>query len=138
MTNAVYDRVARQMLSAQFDWANTDLFLVAWTGQPMFIPDDEKIVTMTDRGGEIVGLSLPINMKMMAETGIAQSDTVLIPNVPIGKPITYFTMHEEYAVFDDSPPVFYIDDSLDLPFQPNGLDVYVQPDWLRQRGWFRP
>lgn len=138
MANAVYNRVAKLMLSSGFDWSSTDMFLVAWTGPHNYVADDEKLSHITQRGSVIIGMSLPINQKMVSDSGVAQSDTVVIPNVPIGPPVTFFTMHEVYAVFDDSPPVFYIDDSLDLPFNPNGLDMYVQPDWLRQRGWFRP
>lgn len=138
MSNEVYDRIAKAMLGGQFDWTNTDMFLVAWTGPQNFVAADEKLSQITARGSVILGMSMPINSKAVTDTGMAQSDTIVIPNIPIGPPVTFFTMHEVYDVFDDSPPVFYVDDSLDLPYLPNGLDMYVQPDWLRSRGWFRP
>ena len=49
----------------------------------------------------------------------------------IGDPITFFTMSDGLDL------VLYIDEALDLPFIPNGLDMVVQPDWLDQRGWWK-
>jgi hypothetical protein len=58
---------------------------------------------------------------------------VLLPAVPVGPLVTWFTMTKA-----GTDLILYIDDAEGLPFTPNGLDVPVTPDWLSNRGWFRP
>ena len=63
---------------------------------------------------------------------------VVIPAVPIGAPLTHFIMATYgQPAWSDGVPLLYLDEVLNLPFEPNGLDVVVTPDWLQQRGWGR-
>ena len=77
------------------------------------------------------GSSLPITSQTVAPDGTAQTNQVIIPGVPIGAPITFFTMS------DADQLILFIDEAVELPFVPNGLDMVVQPDWLEQRGWWK-
>jgi len=60
---------------------------------------------------------------------------VVIPGVVIGQPVTHFTLVDDQGAEDVL--LYYIDEAIDLPFDPNGLDMVIQPDWLSARGWFR-
>ena len=39
---------------------------------------------------------------------------------------------------NQSELVLFIDEAVELPFAPNGLDMVVTPDWSKNRGWWRP
>lgn len=99
----------------------------------MFVPTDTSIYDITARGDTVlVKTSLPITVKTVSADGTAQTNGVVVPEVPIGPNITHFTLHEAFGNL-----ILFIDEALNLPFTPNGLDLVVQPDWLEQRGWFR-
>lgn len=130
--NQPYNIARRRFVTAGFDWLTTDLRLTAWGGMPTFIPTETMVSDFTVRGALLLGVSQPITSKTVAADGTAQTNQVLIPNVPVGPDVTHFTLSELTGQL-----ILFIDQALNLPFTPNGLDIVVQPDWLEQRGWFR-
>lgn len=131
--NNVYDDARVKLLTALFDWTAYDLRLVAWSGTPSFLPTEKTVSQITGRGYAISGTSQVITSKTVSVNGTAQTNQLLLPAVPVGPPVTWFTMTKA-----GTDLILYIDDAEGLPFTPNGLDVPVTPDWLSNRGWWRP
>jgi hypothetical protein len=137
--SGIYDRARYDLLTASLNWLTVSLKLTAWVGSPQFFPADMSIAAIKARGAVQAGESLPINSNTASIAGYAQTNPVLIPAVPVGPSVTWFTMSKvDLAVPDNSMPILHLDDVLGLPFVPNGLDMLVMPDWVYQRGWFRP
>ena len=136
--NSVYDETRVRLLTASLDWAALDLMLSAWAGTPDYTPTDTTIANIKGRGAVELGFSLPINSASVSVDGTAQTDQVVIPMVPIGPAVTWFTMSDRDAAHDQSKLIIFIDEATELPFVPNGLDLLVNPDWLQMRGWWRP
>jgi hypothetical protein len=131
--NQPYDAARYRFVTAGLNWLNLDLRLTAWGGQPFFNPADKVLSDIIVRGTtSLLGTSQPITVKTVTADGTAQTNKVLVPNVPVGPDVTHFTMGEANGAL-----ILYIDQALDIPFTPNGLDIVIQPDWLEQRGWFR-
>ena len=137
MSNAIYNSAAYAMVTATFDWPDIPLVMSAWSGTPIFDPLHFKIADIKDVGGVELSWSLPITAAMVAPDGITQTNQVVIPNVPVGQSVTWFTMSGTQPTHDNSRLIMFIDEALDLPFLSNGLDLLVTPDWLSRRGWFR-
>ena len=131
MANGVYDNARYKLMTAAFSWPAADLVLTVWSGTAVFYPVDQIINDVAAHGAVQRGTSMPITAKTVALDGTAQTNQVVVPAVAIGDPITFFTMSDGLDL------VLYIDEALDLPFIPNGLDMVVQPDWLDQRGWWK-
>jgi hypothetical protein len=138
MGNAIYDSARRELLAAQLNWNTVDLLLVAWGGESDFDPLDETLTQLKGRGAVEMGSSLPINNTSITMNGAAQTDPVVIPDIPVGPPVTWFTLCRKNPTHDLSQPLLFIDDVYQMPFYPNGLDMVIQPDWLQWRGWFLP
>lgn len=137
--SGIYNRARYDLLAAQMNWLTISLKLTAWSGTPDFDPTDTSIAAIKARGAVERGVSLPINATAVTIDGTAQTDSVLIPTVAIGPDVTWFTMSRKDAVVpDNSVPILFIDDADGLPFVANGLDMLIQPDWLAERGWWRP
>ena len=136
--NAPYDIFRYSLLTALIDWRTENLVLSAWVGTPDYDPEDRTVNDIKLRGNVEAGYSLPINGTSVTMDGTAQTDQVLIPDVPIGPDVTWFTLARSNATHDLSELVQFVDEAENLPFTPNGLDIVVQPDWIQQRGWFRP
>ena len=128
----IYDVARYRLMTGAFDWLTANLVLTAWSGTPVFSATDEVITDVAAHGPVARGSSLPITSKTVTTDGTGQTNQVVIPAVAIGDPITFFTMSDGTAL------ILFIDDAIELPFIPNGLDMLVQPDWLEQRGWWRP
>jgi hypothetical protein len=133
MPNAIYDVARYRLLTANLDWTALNLQLAALGGTPEFVPEDEEIIDITNRGKPLLGVSMPIPIKSVAVNGTAQTGPVVIPTVPVGQNVTHFAMTEASGAL-----ILFIDEAIELPFVPNGLDMVIQPDWLQQRGWWRP
>jgi hypothetical protein len=129
--NTIYDAARYRLMTAGFNWTTADLLLTAWSGALVFDPGDEMLSDVVARGAVPRGVSDPITSQTVAPDGTAQTNQVVIPNVTIGAPISFFTMS------DGDELVLFIDEAIELPFIPNGLDMVVQPDWLSQRGWWK-
>ena len=71
-------------------------------------------------------------MPTVSSEGYLQTTNVVFEEVPIGFPITHFVMTLSAQV-----PLLFVDEALNLPAEPNGLDIIVTPDWLARRGWGR-
>jgi hypothetical protein len=138
VSNAIYDIARRGLLNATLNWVTTNLVLIAWKGTPRFVATDATVAAVKSHGAIDVSWSLAITGKAVTADGTAQTDPALLPKVPTGSQVTHFVLARKEAVLTNSMPILFIDDAFGLPFVPNGLDVPVQPDWLAQRGWFRP
>jgi hypothetical protein len=131
--NAPYDVARYRFVTAGLDWPTLDLRLTAWGGSPNFVATDTTISDITTRNvTTLLGTSQPITVTAVTADGTAQTNGVVIPNVPVGPDVTHFTMGEASGAL-----ILYVDDALNLPFSPNGLDMVIQPDFLAQRGWFK-
>ena len=51
--------------------------------------------------------------------------------------VTWMTIAGTQVPHDSSRLILFVDEAMELPFTPNGLDLLITPDWLAQRGWFR-
>jgi hypothetical protein len=136
--NALYDGAARSMMLGQFSWMSPYLMVVAWTGTPDYVATDNTIADIKGRGGTDIGSSMTIEGQAVAPDGTGKTDRVLIPGIPVGEAATWLTLCIRGSTFDDSRLVFFADEVEGFPFAPNGLDLLIQPDWITQRGWFRP
>lgn len=134
MSNQPYDIARYRMVTGAFNWLTANLNLTAWSGTPTFVATDQSNADLTARGSVGRGTSLTVTAKSVATNGTVQTNQVVIPSVAVGAPVTFFTMSDGTGV---GSLLLYIDDAIDLPFTPNGLDMVIQPDWLTQRGWFR-
>jgi hypothetical protein len=137
--NNIYDHARLLLLTGDLDWRVTDIVVTAWPGAAVFVPTDVTIADIKARGYAERGSSLPITGMAASVDGTAETDAVVLPAVPIGPDITWFTLSRRNATPDFSELILYLDDMEgQLPFTANGLDVVLQPDWLEARGWFRP
>jgi hypothetical protein len=135
--NSVYDSSRHRLMRGLQNWEALDLMLTVWSGTPTFVPTDMYVSDITARGLVERGSSQPITSKTVAPDGTAQTNQVVIPGVPIGAPLTFFTMSIRKPTRSLSELILFIDDAKELPFDPNGLDLVVQPDWMQGRGWWK-
>lgn len=141
LSSGIYDFARNQLLVANLNWLITPLVVSAWSGTKVFIPTDSTIANMKAHGAVERGFSLPIDVdhNFVTPDGTAQTDPVVLPAVPIGEPILWFTMSALVTPHDSSKLILFIDETNPaLPYMANGLDILLQPDWTLQRGWFRP
>jgi hypothetical protein len=139
MANDIYDVARLRLLNAQLDWPTLDLVLSAWSGTPDFVVTDLTLADIKARGHTEIAVSATIGGVATSFNGTAQTDDVLLPLVPIGPNVTWFTMAERAVAHDSSELILFIVETLPpLPFVPNGLDLLLSPDWSLNRGWFRP
>lgn len=136
--NQIYDVSRRSLLLAQLNWPAANLVLYAFQGVPAFDPTDAIMTDVLATTPGLAGTSQPVTGKTVTLDGVAQTDPIVITAVPVGPDITFFVLGVDLGSMGTSRPVLYIDDAFELPFVPNGLDLVVQPDWLSDRGWFRP
>jgi hypothetical protein len=137
--NQLYNNAAYRMSVGAFNWLATDILLVAWGGAPDYNAADLTIAQIKARGNvELGGPSLPVTGQTVAPDGTCQTNVVIIPDIAPGETVTWFTLCDRKSPHDSSQPILYLDEVVDLPYDGNGLDMAVQPDWLTQRGWFRP
>jgi hypothetical protein len=139
MANALYNTAANKLMTGVFDWRDVDLMLVAWGGVPDYLPSELTIGNLKARTGLVeIGVSMPVTEQSVAADGTGQTNTVVIPEVPVGPDVTWFTLCERKTPQDSSALILFVDTAEGLPYEPNGLDLVVHPDWMSQRGWFRP
>jgi hypothetical protein len=135
----IYDWARAQLLTANLDWLGVELVVSAWSGTPTFVPTDVTIANVKSRGAVERAYSLPVAGTSVSIDGTAKSDPVVIPTVPVGAPILWFTMSEVAVPHDTSKLILFLNDVVPpLPFIPNGLDLVLTPDWSAGRGWWRP
>jgi hypothetical protein len=133
MPNTIYDIARNWFALARIDWTVANLILLAYAGPPIFHPEDETVADIAAHGETtLIGTSQAMLTQTVSREGYLQTSNVVIPNVPIGDPLTHFVM-----TLSANTPLLFIDDATDLPFTPNGLDIVVTPDWLERRGWGR-
>ena len=118
-----------------FDWVGMSARLQAWSG-PYTFDEAHALNSSVAATATLRATSLALTNK--AKTyGYAISDPAVLAAVPVGAPITFFTLSEYTGDLLAMPLIAYINVGPSLPFTPNGLDWNVQPDWLAGRGWFR-
>jgi hypothetical protein len=138
MPNSIYDQARYQLLTAALDWRSVPLVMSAWSGTPLFEPTDQTIADILLHGFTELSYSMPITGQKVSTDGTAQTDPVVIPGVLIGPDVTWFTFARKNVTHELSELILFIDQAEGLPFEPNSLDIVVQPDWLQGRGWWRP
>jgi hypothetical protein len=136
--SSIYDAARVRLLTGNFDWLSFDMLVVAWGGVPTFVPTDIQISELIARGNTKLGVSLPVTSQSVSSDGTAQTNQIVIPGVPIGQQVTHLTVCERATTEDQSQLILFVPDAVELPFDPNGLDMVVNPDWLEMRGWWRP
>lgn len=134
--NQPYDGARYQMLTSGLDWLGSDIRVAVWGGTPDFVATDQSTADIEGRGHVMLGISETITLKQVAANGTAQTDEVLIHDVPIGETVSWLTILALAGPTDEL--ILFIDEAVELPFDPNGLDLIITPDWLENRGWFRP
>ena len=135
----IYNTTRVRLLKAAINWDTINLVAIAWAGDPDFNPEDDEVQDITVRGRVTkLGESLAINHTSVAPDGSAQTDQVLIPGIPVGQLVTWITLCERSANPDLHKLLIAVNDAVGMPFDPNGLDIIVNPDWLSARGWYRP
>ena len=130
----IYDRARYDLLTGALPWLTTDVGLAAFSGAPVFDATHGTMAEVLAANPAPAYASLPVTGMGAATNGTAQTDPIVIPGVPIGPDITFFVMFKVSSQL----PIILIDDAVELPFVPNGLDLVVSPDWAYQQGWFRP
>lgn len=135
--NGIYDIARHSFAIANVDWRAIEAFLIAWGSVPDFNPADDTVADIKARGNTELARSLAITSKSVAATGAMQTNNVVIPGVAPGPTIRWFTMCYAGATDALTMPLLFIDDAEDLPFECNGLDVIVQPNWAEARSWGR-
>lgn len=138
MSNDLYNVARVRMVTASFDWQGTDVFLMAWSGTYKFDEQHRNIADVTAAGGIRRSVSLPSAFQTYTEEGIVQTSPYLFPLVSIGPPLIFFTLTFGNVVPGQEELIAFYNEGEGLPYEPKGLDVLVQPDWLSKRGWFRP
>lgn len=133
--NALYDNARERLLSAQLDWANLDLRMTAWGGNPetSFNPSHLTQAAL----GTPISTSQPILTPSVRPGGYAQSSKVMFPAVPMGTSVQFMVLCEVTTLPADRRLIAYLADVAGLPFIPNGGDYLIKPDWLFAQGWFR-
>jgi hypothetical protein len=136
--NNIYDHARYQLLTAGIDWRTVPLVLSVWGDEPLFDPTDKTIADIQTHGFAELGYSMTITGQAVSNDGTAQTNPVLIPGIPAGSLVTWFTFAWKNVTHVNSQLILFIDQAEGIPFEANGLDVVVQPDWLQERGWWRP
>lgn len=137
--SGIYDLGRVKLLTAALNWPAANLVVSAWTGAPDFLVTDTKLSTIKARGHTEAGVSLPVTNPTVAANGTAATDAVVVPGIAVGQVINWLTMAELKSPHDDSELILFLDQTdAPLPFEGNGLDFVLQPDWLSNQGWFRP
>lgn len=138
MTNNIYDNARFLLLTAGLDWRTVPLVMSAWGGTPTFNPADKTVANIIGHGFTELGYSMTVTGQAVSPDGYAQSNPVLIPGVPTGQQVTWFSFSWQNATHINSQLILFIDQAEGIPFHANGLDMIVQPDWALERGWWRP
>jgi hypothetical protein len=121
------------MVRGLFDWDNIDVRMYGFTDPAYVFDENDAILSHV---GVPVTTSLTLTGMVATATGFCRSDAAVLVSVPIGPPIRFLIL-AEYGPLDP-PLIAYIDMGEGLPYIGNGLDQVVIPDWLDERGWFRP
>jgi hypothetical protein len=130
MTNQLYNGARYRMLTGGLNWGTQALQLVVFDGTPDFVATDNVVADITARGHTAQG-SYAITAQSVAADGTAQTNAVLVPALAPGKTISWMVITVATYL------VLYVDDAFGLPFATNGLDIFIEPDWTLNRGWFR-
>lgn len=139
--SGLYASIRERLLYQSFDWQGADLELQAWSAGHF----DETHIRVSDlvtAGGTPQSNSdLPLGPPFVMPGGYAASDWLILPGsgFDVGVMVNFLTLSDRAGGNTADPLlILYIDEADGLPFTPNGLDYVVTPDWLLNRGWWRP
>ena len=135
--NALYNTARERMVKGIFDWAHLDVVLTAWSGPYHYDETNRYSGDIVTRGGISRAIALKNPTYGVTQEGIVQTAPYVFTTISIGEPVIFFTMSLRSSQAGLDELVCYLDEGFNLPYEPNGLEVVVQPDWLHKRGWFR-
>jgi hypothetical protein len=137
MANGLYNAARVKMVAAQFDWAGFLVVFFAYRATSTYVFDPTHGISDI---GAPDAVSEAVLHQTITPTGYCRSDPVQFNNVAAGADIKFLVIAEKGVggAAGAWSPVCYFDQGIDLPFVPNGNDIIVRPDWLADRGWFRP
>lgn len=135
--NILYNVARNQFATGSIDWRVFNPVFIAWGGTPDFNPLDTIVSHIKARGNVELSRSLPITSKTVTPAGNLQTNNVVLPSVPAGSTVTWFTFCRAGVTADGATPLLFVDDAENLPYDTDGLDVIITPDWVEARGWGR-
>jgi len=135
--NALYNTARERMVKGMFDWQALDVVLTAWSGPYQYDETNRYSGDIVSRKGIKRATALKNVASSATVEGIVQTAPYVFTTISIGEPVIFFTMSLRSSQVGLDELVCYLDEGFNLPYEPNGLEVVVQPDWLHQRGWFR-
>jgi hypothetical protein len=135
--NTIYDRARYRAATGALNWLTLDTRIICWGGTPDFVASDLQTATAVGRGAVKYGYSQAMLGKAVNAQGFCQSGPVVVPAIAPPAVITWLTVVVHNATQNLSEPLLFIDEAIDLPFDANGLDLVIRPDWLASRGWWR-
>lgn len=136
--NQPYNIARYKSLTAALNWTALDLRMVLWGGTPDFDANDVQTANAVSRGATKLGYSLTILGKAVNAEGYAQTGPVVVPAIAPPAVITWATIVIHNPTENLSQCLLFLDEAIDFPFDANGLDIVIRPDWLASRGWWRP
>jgi len=134
--NNLYANARVRFLTAAFNWPPMVARLLAWTHVYAF---NETHLTVINIGVPVAESELITGLSVTA-TGHAKGNNAWFQDVPLTTPWLFLTLVDETGGLTGGARklIAYYDTGMNLPRQPNGQDELVIPDWLDERGWFRP
>ena len=133
--NALFDVARRRMLSNQLDWAQLPVRMLAFASEYEF---DPAHVTVGELGVGAVAESEVFTNQEVTDGGYAASDQAWFQTPALSPPWLFLVMVDDSTVGTARELIAYYDTGYNLPRTINGQDQIVIPDWLNERGWFRP
>jgi len=131
--NSLFNITRHNMATGAFNWVGGPGFVLqAWHGDWTF---DPAVLTPAAITAALQATSLPLTNRGVASLGYCASDPALFSALAVGPEISFLTMSYDNGSRD---LVAFFDEGFNMPFTPNGNDWLIQPDYLSQRGWFRP
>lgn len=135
--NALYNVARVRRLQNQFNWVTLALRVVAWSG-PYTFDEYHTLTSQIAATATKRAHSLLLDGHTVTTGGYARANAAVIENlVAGGDPVTFLTLCEDTGDTSNMPLIAFYDTGIGLPFQPNGLDWLIQPDWIAERGYFR-
>ena len=138
--SAPYASIRERLLYRTFDWVTSDLELQAWSGG-VFNEAHIRVSDLAATGAHPGAKSVETPLAFIRPGGYAASDSIKLPggNFTVGELVTFLTLSDRSDGNAADPLlILFLDDVEGMPFIANGLDYYVNPDWLFKRAWWRP
>lgn len=136
--NQPYDIARYRAATGALNWPALDLRLVAFHGTPVFSAAAATIQQVIDLGGVVkAGHSLTALAKSVDSQGYCKTGPIVFDSTTAAVTLTMFVLAIHNATENLSIPLLYIDTGMNIPFDTDGLELVLQPDWAFERGWVR-